>query len=198
VSWRPTRPTRPLARWTAVIGRRPGVRALVGGLASVGVLLLPTSASAHGGALLGAAEAGPYRVQLMASAVSRPAAGPAIDLTAYVQDATDGRPIEDAEVRIVAEIDGARRALPVQRIGNGYEAIARVPSSSDLQAYPVRVDVAGTAGRTTLTVRPPAGSGPPLALLAGTGVVLLGAAALVVRVRRGRAGGDVEQRDGAT
>lgn len=179
-------------------GRRLAGRAFVGTLAFVGVLLPPTSASAHGGALLGAAEAGPYRVQLMASAVSRPAAGPAIDLTAYVQDAADGRPVEDAEVRIVAEIDGARRALPVQRIGNGYEAIARVPSSSDLQAYPVRVDVAGTAGRTTLTVRPPAGSGPPVGLLAGTGVVLLGAAALVVRVRRRRASADEERPDGAT
>lgn len=151
------------------------------------LLLVPTAASAHGGVLLGSAEAGPYRVQLMALAVTRGGVdGPAIDYTAYVQRIGDGRPVEDADVRIVVELDDGEQALPVQRIGNGYEGIARVPSSSDVQAYPVRVAVRGPEGAADLRVTPPEGSGPPPALLGATVVALLLAGGLVVRSRRRR------------
>lgn len=149
------------------------------------LLALPASAAAHGGILLGSAEAGPYRVQLMALAVTRPGVdGPAIDYTAYVQRLDDGRPVEDAEVRIVVEVDGGDRPLPVQRIGNGYEGIAHVPRSSDVQAYPVRVAVRGPQGEANLRVTPPEGSGPPAALLGATAVALLLMVGLVVRARR--------------
>lgn len=148
-------------------------------------LALPTAASAHGGVLLGGAEAGPYRVQLMALAVTRGGVdGPAIDYTAYVQRIDDGRPVEDADVRIVVEVDGGDRPLPVQRIGNGYEGIARVPSSSDVQAYPVRVAVRGPQGEASLRVTPPEGSGPPPVLIGATVVALLLMVGLVVRRRR--------------
>lgn len=148
-------------------------------------LALPAASGAHGGMLLGGAEAGPYRVQLMALAVTRPGVdGPAIDYTAYVQRVDDGRPVEDADVRIVVEVDGGDRPLPVQRIGNGYEGIAHVPSSSDVQAYPVRVAVRGPQGQANLRVTPPEGSGPPAALLGATVVALVLMAGLVVRARR--------------
>lgn len=148
-------------------------------------LVVPASSAAHGGMLLGSAEAGPYRVQLMALAVTRAGVGgPAIDYTAYVQRVDDGRPVEDADVRIAVEVDGGERPLPVQRIGNGYEVIARVPSSSDVQAYPVRVAVRGPQGEAHLRVTPPEGSGPPAALLAGTALALLLMVGLVVRARR--------------
>lgn len=149
------------------------------------VLVLPASVSAHGGLLLGNAEAGPYRVQLMALAVTRPGVdGPAIDYTAYVQRVDDGRPVEDADVRIVVEQDGGEQALPVQRIGNGYEGIAHVRSSSDVQAYPVRVAVRGPQGEANLRVTPPERGGPPAALLGATAVALLLMVGLVVRARR--------------
>lgn len=149
-------------------------------------LALPAVSAAHGGLLLGSAEAGPYRVQLMASAVTRDTAGPAIDYTAYVQRIDDGRPVEDADVRIVVEQDDGETALQVQRIGNGYEGIARVPSSSDVQAYPVRVAVQGPEGAADLRVTPPEASGPPPALLGATLVALLLMVGLVVRRRRRR------------
>lgn len=155
------------------------------------VLAIPTAASAHGGVLLGGAEAGPYRVQLMALAVTRPGVdGPAIDYTAYVQRVDDGRPVEDADVRIVVERDGGETALPVQRIGNGYEGIAHVPSSSDVQAYPVRVAVRGPDGAADLRVTPPEAGGPPAALIGATVVALLLMAGLVVRARRRGPAGD--------
>ncbi|MFA4928523.1 MAG: hypothetical protein WC558_08400 [Patulibacter sp.] len=147
-------------------------------------LAIPALATAHGGLLLGGAEAGPYRVQLMGLAVTRGVDGPAIDYTAYVQRTDDGRPVEDADVRIVVELEDGDRALRVQRIGNGYEGIARVPSSHDVQAYPVRVAVRGPEGTSDLRVTPPAGSGPPAALLGGTAVALLLMGGLVVRARR--------------
>lgn len=148
-------------------------------------LAFTAASAAHGGALLGSAEAGPYRVQLMASAVTRGAVdGPAIDYTAYVQRVDDGRPVEDADVRIVVEVDGGVQPLPVQRIGNGYEGIARVPSSSDVQAYPVQVAVRGPDGATDLRVTPPEDGGPPPALLGATAVTLLLLGGLVVRARR--------------
>lgn len=151
------------------------------------LIALPASAAAHGGILLGGAEAGPYRVQLMALAVTRPGVdGPAIDYTAYVQRVDDGRPVEDADVRIVVEVDGDDRPLPVQRIGNGYEGIAHVPSSSDVQAYPVQVAVRGPQGEANLRVTPPEAGGPPAALIGATVVALLLMAGLVVRSRRRR------------
>ncbi|MBF6620237.1 MAG: hypothetical protein ITG02_08410 [Patulibacter sp.] len=153
-------------------------------LGVVGALVLPTTATAHGGLLIGGAEAGPYRVQLMALAVTRGGAGPAIDYTAYVQRAGDGRPVEDADVQIVVERDGGDQALRVQRIGNGYEGIARVPSSRDVQAYPVRVAVRGPDGTSDLRVTPPAAGGPPPALLGGTALAVLLTGGLVVRARR--------------
>lgn len=147
---------------------------------------VPATASAHGGILLGGAEAGPYRVQLMALTVTRPGGdGPAIDYTAYVQRIDDGRPVEDADVRIVVELEGGDESLRVQRIGNGYEGIARVPSSSDVQRYPVRVAVRGPEGATDLRVTPPEGDGgPSAALLGGTALALVLAAGLVARRRR--------------
>jgi len=177
-----------------VSGRRLIVSALAAALLALGV---PTAASAHGGVLLGSAEAGPYRVQLMALAVTRGGVdGPAIDYTAYVQRADDGRPVEDADVRIVVELEDGDRALRVQRIGNGYEGIARVPSSHDVQAYPVRVVVRGPQGGTDLRITPPAGSGPPTILLGGTAVALLLMGGLVVRARRrGPGGSDAETGD---
>lgn len=166
-------------------------------IAAIGPLLVllvtalaqPAAAGAHGGLLIGSAEAGPYRVQLMALAATRGHAGPAIDYTAYVQRSDDGRPVEDADVRIVVEQEDGDQALRVQRIGNGYEGIARVPSSHDVQAYPVRVAVRGPDGTTDLRVTPPEGSGPPPALLGGTAVaLLLLAGGLVVRRRRAGVG----------
>ncbi len=155
----------------------------------LGSLLVPAAvASAHGGLLLGSAEAGAYRVQLMALAVTRGGLdSPAIDYTTYVQRIDDGRPVEDADVRIVVELDDGDRPLQVQRIGNGYEGIARVPSSGDVQAYPVRVAVRGPEGSTDLRVTPPPASGPPTALLGGTAVAVLLMGGLVVRARRRRA-----------
>lgn len=176
-------------RW-ARGGRAPARGRLAAAIAALLVALgalafVPAAASAHGGILLGSAEAGPYRVQLMALAVTRSGVdGPAIDYTAYVQRVDDGRPVEDADVRIWVEADGDERPLPVQRIGNGYEGIARVPSSSDVQAYPVRVAVRGPAGAADLRVTPPDGAGgPPAALVAATVVALLLMVGLVVRAR---------------
>lgn len=149
------------------------------------ILAAPATSLAHGGVLLGSAEAGPYRVQLMALAVTRRGTdGPAIDYTAYVQRADDGRPVEDADVRIVVEVDGDDRPLPVQRIGNGYEGIARLPSSSDVQAYPVRVAVRGPEGAADVRVTPPEGRGPPAALIGATAVALLLIGGGVIRARR--------------
>src|SRR5690606_15416456 len=114
----------------------------------------------------------------------------AIDYTAYVQRVDDGRPVEDADVRIVVEIDGGEQILRVQRIGNGYEGIARVPSSSDVQAYPVRVSVRGPAGTTDLRVTSPEAPSPPGSLLVGTAaaLVLVGGLALRARGRRSESG----------
>jgi hypothetical protein len=167
-----------------------GVRRLVATALAL-LLVLPAAATAHGGILLGSAEAGPYRVQLMALAVTRSGVdGPEIDYTAYVQRTDDGRPVEDANVRIVVERGDGETALPVQRIGNGYEGVARVPSSSDVQAYPVRVAVRGPGGDAVLRVTPPDGrSGPPAALLGATVVALL-TIGLVGRARRRGAGAD--------
>lgn len=160
-------------------------------LAGLAALVAPTGAPAHGGLLIGSAEAGAYRVQLMALAVTRGGVdGPAIDYTAYVQRIDDGRPVEDADVRIVVELEDGDEALRVQRIGNGYEGIARVPSSRDVQAYPVRVAVRGPDGGTDLRITPPDGSGPPTILLGGTAVAVLLMGGLVVRARRRNAGED--------
>ncbi len=160
------------------------------------VVALPCATAAHGGLLLGGAEAGAYRVQLMGLAVTRGGVdGPAIDYTAYVQRIEDGRPVEDADVRIVVETTGGDQPLRVQRIGNGYEGIARVASSRDVQAYPVRVAVRGPEGGTDLRITPPEGSGPPTVLLGGTVLALLMMGALVVRARRRRPEADVTESD---
>lgn len=169
-------------------GRGGTVAAITALLVLLTTLASPPAALAHGGLLLGSAEAGPYRVQLMALAVTRGSVdGPAIDYTAYVQRREDGRPVEDVDVRIVVEIDGRDRPLPVQRIGNGYEGIARVPSASDVQVYPVRVAVRGPAGTADLRVTPPDEAGPPAGLLGGTAVALLLMGGLMIRARRRRA-----------
>ncbi|MGE4424944.1 MAG: hypothetical protein AB7G37_00665 [Solirubrobacteraceae bacterium] len=144
-------------------------------------------ARAHGGALLAAADAGPYRVQVMASRVEG-AARPTIDITAYVVDREGGRPVEDADVVIVARVDGRDVRAPVQRIGNGYEALVPVPDAGNVRAHPVTVEVRGTHGTGLVRIEPPEEPGAPLPAILGSvgGLLALG---LLLRHRRRAAAG---------
>jgi len=141
----------------------------------------PVGARAHGGALLAAADAGPYRVQVMASRVEG-AARPTIDITTYVSDRDDGRPIEDVAVEIAVRVDGRDVRPDVQRIGNGYEGLVPVPDAGNVRAYPVRVAVRGSRGLGDLRIDPPTEPGAPVVPIIVSVVGLL-AVGLVVRRR---------------
>ncbi|WP_320670877.1 hypothetical protein [Patulibacter defluvii] len=170
--------------------RRSGAATAAATLAVVAATLLaPALAAGHGGTLLGSAQAGPYRVQLMATAARADHGGAAIDYTAYVQEQASGRPVEDARVTIAVTVDGRRLRRAAARIGNGYEVVVPVPDASDVSRYAVQTDVRAPGGSGTLAIAGRRDGGPPLPLLVGSGVLLAALVALALRRRRALAGG---------
>ncbi|EHN11794.1 hypothetical protein PAI11_13100 [Patulibacter medicamentivorans] len=157
-------------------------------LVAAATLALPAAAAAHGGALLGAAEAGPYRLRVMAAAVREPGRPAALDVTTYVQDRVSGRPIEDARVSVVVEVDGAARRHGGERIGNGYEAVVAVPDATDPARYAVRVAVRGREGAAALRIAAAPRARAPTAAIAVSALLAILALAWVWRRRRARAG----------
>jgi hypothetical protein len=149
----------------------------------------PAGAVAHGGILLGSAVAGPYRTQVMAAPLVRPGKPPAIDVTVYLSGVDTNTPITDATVRTAVTVQGRTLRPPVRRIGGGYEAIVPVDDAYTVGRQRIVVDIAGPRGTGRVTVDPlPQEGGPPAALLAASGVLLLLLGAWAVRVRRTRGG----------
>jgi hypothetical protein len=157
-------------------------------LAALALLaVLPAGAAAHGGILLGSAMAGPYRTQVMAAPLVRPGERPAIDVTVYLSGVDTNTPITDATVRTAVTVDGRTLRPRVRRIGGGYEAIVPVDDAYTVGRQRIVVDIAGARGTGQVTIDPvPGDGGPPPALLAGSGVLLVLLGAWVVRVRRTR------------
>jgi hypothetical protein len=159
-------------------------------------LLAPGTAGAHGGILLASTTAGPYRVQVTGAPLTEPGRPPAIDVTVYVSAAASGAPVSDATVRTTVTADGRTTTPTVREIAGGYEAIVPVEDAFTVGEQTIEVDVAGRLGSGHVTVRPTAGEGgPPVALVAISGVVLLILCAVAVRVRRRRARGRAPDQD---
>ena len=157
-------------------------------LAALAVLAaLPAGAVAHGGILLGSAVAGPYRTQVMAAPLVRPGARPAIDVTVYLADARTNTPVTDARVRTQVTADGRTLRPPVRAIGGGYEAIVPTDDAYTVGRQRIVVDIAGRRGTGRVVVDPlPEDGGPPAALPAVSGALLVVLTLVVVRVRRAR------------
>jgi hypothetical protein len=165
-----------------------GVRRVV--VASVVALLVafPAAAAAHGGILLGSAVAGPYRTQVMAAPLVRPGRSPAIDVTVYLADPRTNTPITDATVRTAVTVDGRTLRPPVRAIGGGYEAIVPVGDAYTVGRQRIVVDVSGARGAGRVVIDPmPEGGGPPPALLAVSGALVLVLVVVAMRTRRARA-----------
>lgn len=174
-------------------GRRFAVLAVaalvVGGLA-------PATASAHGGILLGSAIAGPYRTQVTAAPLVERGRPPAIDITVYLSSTSSSAPISNATVRTTVKADGRTVRPRVNQIAGGYEAIVPVKNAYTVGQQTIDVDISGPAGTGHVTVRPfKKDGGPPVGLMIGTGIVVLGLVLLTIKVRRGRAAGGEDGED---
>jgi hypothetical protein len=175
-------------RRVAGVRRVVGVRRVAGAIVVALLAAFPAGAAAHGGILLGSAVAGPYRTQVMAAPLVRPGRSPAIDVTVYLADPRTNTPITDATVRTAVTVDGRVLRPPVRAIGGGYEAIVPVDDAYTVGRQRIAVDVSGARGTGRVVIDPvPEDGGPPAALMAVSGVVLVVLLGVVARVRRARA-----------
>lgn len=151
--------------------------------------VVPSTAAAHGGILLGSAVAGPYRTQVAAAPLTEPGRPPAIDVTVYLRTVDTNTPIDDATVRTTVVADGRTIRPRVRRITGGYEAVVPVEDAYTVGQQRIDVRISGPrgTGRMTIAPRQAEGGGPPVPLLIATALACAGLGLLVVRVRRGRA-----------
>ncbi|WP_210495220.1 hypothetical protein [Patulibacter sp. SYSU D01012] len=168
---------------------RRAAAALAAALALAGAA--PATAGAHGGILLGSAIAGPYRTQVMAAPLVEKGRPPAIDVTVYLSSVDTNTPITDARVRTTVTADGRTVRPRVEEIAGGYEAIVPVKDAFTVGQQRIVVDIAGPRGTGRVAVDPlRKDGGPPVALLAATGVALVALLGVGLRVRRRRLAGD--------
>src|SRR6185437_1134182 len=76
------------------------------GVLLVAALVVPCTASAHGGKRIVTRDEGPYRVALDALAVQGGQTVTVVDYTAYLTDRRTGDPVDDARVTVVVETPG--------------------------------------------------------------------------------------------
>jgi len=173
---------------------RTGGASIAALLAALLLVLVPATAGAHGGVLLGSAVAGPYRTQVTAAPLTEPGKPPAIDVTVYLSTTDSGTPIGDATVRTTVEADGRTVTPAVRRIAGGYEAIVPVKDAYTVGQQRIDVQISGPRGTGQLTIDPEdgQGGGPPVVPLVVSAIVAIGLLLLVVRVRRRRAGDEAD------
>lgn len=150
--------------------------------------LVPVSAGAHGGSLLGSAITGPYRTQVTAAPLLERGRPPAIDITVYVSNATSSAPVTDATVRTTVTAEGRTTRPSVRQIAAGYEVVVPVKDAYTVGQQRIDVQVAGPAGTGRITIEPAAeAEEPPVVAIVASVAILLALCAVALRVRRRRA-----------
>jgi cytochrome c oxidase assembly factor CtaG len=160
----------------------------------VASLVLPATASAHGGKRLAIRHAGPYLVEVYAALL--PAApgysSGLIDYTVYLHDARTFEPVDDARVvDTVRAPEGVIGPLTADALGNSYEILLRIPRPNEWRRWRLHVRVSGPEGSAALDYTPP---GLASAWLLDPWVLAAAALALAMfvrgflRLRRRRAG----------
>lgn len=137
-------------------------------LAATVLGVLPVTAAAHGGTLVGSTKNSAYALSVAAGEIRLPDGREAVDITAYPIRRASGSP--DLDARVTITMSG--RTYTGKRLGDGIDVEIPLEEAGDWKRKSFTVALVGSAGTIQLAVAPllKQGDGPPGWLYPATAV----------------------------